>query len=150
MLRSWVQFLARAWACVTPGLDLCDPQYGHVQEATNQCFFLALMFLSLPLSLKAMKKMSSGEDKNFKKLCIKNIINKVKNKQQVENYATWKILHQLLLTLKVWGGSSCQPRDAEASRIWRREGKDSLLETPEGMQVCQHIVFNPVRSTPNL
>ena len=29
---------------------------GHIGEATNQCFPLTLMFISLLLSLKAMKK----------------------------------------------------------------------------------------------
>ena len=32
-----------------------DPQSGHIWKATNQCFCLTLMFLSLPLSLESIK-----------------------------------------------------------------------------------------------
>ena len=38
----------------------CNPLLGGIQEATNQCFSLSLPSF---LSVKAMKKMSSGEDK---------------------------------------------------------------------------------------
>ena len=37
------------------------PQSRHIQEATNQCFSFSFP-LSLPLSKRAMKKMSLGED----------------------------------------------------------------------------------------
>ena len=56
-----------------PGLGVYDPQSRCVWEATNQCFSLTLIFLSLslplslPLSSKAMKKMSLEEDKNENK-----------------------------------------------------------------------------------
>ena len=51
-----------------PSEDTClngqfGPQPRCVQEATNQCFSLTSMFLSLPSSLsKTKEKMSLGED----------------------------------------------------------------------------------------
>ena len=69
-------YLFHAWSGHIPGFQvLClagDPQSGYVREATNQCFSLTSMFLSLPsslpssLSLTAMKNMSWHEDKKPK------------------------------------------------------------------------------------
>ena len=44
-----------------------DPQSSSQREATKGCFSLKLMFISLSLLLflKAMKKMSSGENKKI-------------------------------------------------------------------------------------
>ena len=46
-----------------PGPGACDLWSGHVQEATNRFLSHTDVSLSHPLSLKAMKKKSSGENK---------------------------------------------------------------------------------------
>ena len=51
-----------------PGMGAYDPWSRHVWEATNQCFSLTLMLLSLLSSLsESNAKMSMGEDENKRK-----------------------------------------------------------------------------------
>ena len=59
---------AHTWvADLIPGPnDLCKILFGHAQEASNRCFSLTLMFLSLPLTLRAMKKCPWVKGKKFK------------------------------------------------------------------------------------
>ena len=52
-LHIWIPLRAHTWAAgLICGLGTYDPRCRHVQEATNQCFSLTSMFLSLILSLK--------------------------------------------------------------------------------------------------
>ena len=76
-LAGWLSWLEHRPVSLIPGQGKhlgcgSDPCFGHIWEGTNQCFSLALRFLTLMfLSLlsfftnkKAMKKkMSLGEDK---------------------------------------------------------------------------------------
>lgn len=49
--------------------------------------------------------------------------------------------------LKMEGGH--QPRNVEASRSWKKQGMNSPLELPEGMQPYRHLDFSSVRPTLN-
>ena len=63
--RLRVQFPVKACIWVAgsiPSLGPNNPRLGCEQKATGRCFSLEWMFLSLLSSLKAMKKMSLGED----------------------------------------------------------------------------------------
>ena len=69
-----VSFPTPEVAGLIPGQDAylgcgLDPLLEHKWEASNQCFFLTLMFSFLPLTpstpSKSNEKFSSGEDKPF-------------------------------------------------------------------------------------
>ena len=57
--------LPLAWTHMIPGPG-ANPSLGMYRMEAYWCFSLASMFLSLPSSLEAMKKVSSGEDKKLK------------------------------------------------------------------------------------
>lgn len=43
------------------------------------------------------------------------------------------------------GGRNPKPRNAGASRSWRKQGTRFSLEPPEGSQPCPHLGFIPVK-----
>ena len=60
--KLWVQFPVRAHTQVVVSI----PDQGMYEKATNQCFSLTSMSISLPYSLsKGNGKMSLGEDKKM-------------------------------------------------------------------------------------
>ena len=73
-------------------------------------------------------------------MCLENIISETENQT-----SSWEINQaestQPIVTDSEGIESGNEARKAGAPGRWKGEGKDSLLETPEGMQPSQHLCF---------
>lgn len=74
--------------------------------------------------------------------CVHKDLSRGRQKNQCQNYTMWGTLKWLLLTLKMEDAHGMQI----ASRIWKKQGMDFLLEPSEKEQnTANTLIFNSVR-----
>ena len=141
-----------------PGLGCgLGPQSGHVWEATDQCFSLTSMFLSLSFSLPAPLSKNKWNEilKKKKRILIwgdhaglsewarwnyngpsKREDDRVRVRTPCEVRSRAKQgLREKLLVSWLWGW---RKGPWTASRSWQGQGTKSLLEVPEGTSLAVH------------